>query len=231
MAGAATLADESTVASVARLSPYTVALDTRHPFGSTGTYGAKENPSMTTAKKAAPKAVTKPKAAAKPATTKATATPVDNRERICSAPKCEEKRSTKNGLLCATHEHAWRYEGFRPTAAGSARALVALEARKAVKAAEERIQAATPENWSVSVPQAAVVEDSAGDHMAWLVVFECALEVDGPATYGMSLRTLEVSAMGRTVEDILRVAESLPTIEAALCHPWPIDLEIKSEVS
>ncbi len=86
-----------------------------------------------------------------------------------------------------------------------------------MKEAEERIQAATPENWSVSVPQAAVVEDSAGDHMAWLVVFECALEVDGPATYGMSLRTLEVSAMGRTVEDILRVAESLPTIEAALC--------------
>lgn len=92
----------------------------------------------------------------------------------------------------------------------------------------DRIRAATPEGWTVTPPSAAVVE---GEHMAWLVVFECAMEVDGPATYGITLRTLEVSAMGRTLQDIIRVAESLPTLQAALAHPWPIDIEIKTEVS
>lgn len=92
----------------------------------------------------------------------------------------------------------------------------------------ERIRAATPDGWAVSTPSTAVVE---GERMAWLVVFERALEVDGPATLGINLRTLEVSAMGHTLADIIRVAESLPAIETALGHPWPIDLEIRSEVS
>ncbi len=95
----------------------------------------------------------------------------------------------------------------------------------------ERIRAAAPEGWSVSVPSAAVVEAGDDSRMAWLVVFERAMEVGGPATYGITLRTIEVSAMGHTVTDIIRVAETLPRIEAALDHPWPIDLEIRSEVS
>ena len=97
---------------------------------------------------------------------------------------------------------------------------------------EERIRAATPNGWSVSAPNAATVENRVeGDHMAFLVVFETTLEVQGPAQFGINLRTLEVSAMGRTVEDIIRVAESLPAVQAALAYPFPIDIEIRSDVS
>jgi hypothetical protein len=95
----------------------------------------------------------------------------------------------------------------------------------------DRIRAAAPEGWSVSAPSAAVVEGHDSDYMVWLVVFERMIEVAGPGDDGLNFRTLEVSAMGHTVQDIIRVAESLPRLEAALSHPWPIDLEIKSEVS
>jgi hypothetical protein len=95
----------------------------------------------------------------------------------------------------------------------------------------ERIRDAMPEDWQVGHHAMAAVQDEEGDYMQWLVVFERTIEVAGPATYGINLRTFEVSAMGRTVTDIIRVAESLSAVEVTLAYPWPIDLEIKSDIS
>ncbi len=96
-----------------------------------------------------PKRATRAKAVVTKAVKKAVAkvapkVAVDNRSRECSAPGCTELRATAHGICCKEHDYKWRHEGFRLTAAGTARAMAALELRKAApkpatKAAKARV--------------------------------------------------------------------------------------------
>ena len=107
------------------------------------------------------------------AATKA-AIPADNRQRTCSAPKCEELRSTKRGILCESHERQWRHEGFRLTPEATKRAKAKLaeqakerDARKAARAkAAPKAKAAKPKDNVVRMPNAVAVEDAQPDQHA-----------------------------------------------------------------
>lgn len=94
--------------------------------------------------------------------------------------------------------------------------------------AVERIMAAVPEGWTAAEPQFIRVDGAAEIYYQWRVVFSRVASVRDADDELSGLRTIDVDAIGRNVEDIISVAGRLPTIEEAVSFRAMIDVEVSS---